>query len=149
MGRNFWQTLYEGRTGAFFVSQFPRPLLKISFQPPVISSRNQKMRNCRGAPACAPSIQGGHMGPPLQVNCRLFANWYQSLGKTAARGCSRVKSGSGPFLSGWIFVGSRLSREVWQIYPLPAAWLSSITPGLPPTRNPFGYADHTFNYFGV
>jgi hypothetical protein len=35
---------------------------------------------------------------------------------------------------------------VLQICSMPASWLSSITVGLPPTRTPFRYADHSFNY---
>jgi hypothetical protein len=38
-----------------------------------VSSRNQSVKYCRGAPACAPTFQGGNTGPPLQANYRLFA----------------------------------------------------------------------------
>ena len=40
-----------------------------------VLSRNLQARNRRGAPACAPFYVGGHMGPPLQENCRLIATW--------------------------------------------------------------------------
>ena len=40
-------------------------------------SRKQTMRHCRGASAGAPSIQGRHLGPPRQENCRWLAKWYQ------------------------------------------------------------------------
>jgi hypothetical protein len=29
--------------------------------------------------AWPPSIKGGHIGPPLQENCRLTAMWYQAV----------------------------------------------------------------------
>jgi len=41
----------------------------------LIPSRNRKTQNRRGAPACAPSVKGGHIGPPLRENCPLIATW--------------------------------------------------------------------------